>query len=86
MLSKYSKHLNDSQSDLPYLSKKMKIKKFHKPACNLYNKKKYLVHIKTLKQALNHGLTLKRVPRVIEFNQKAWLKLQTDINKILSTF
>lgn len=75
MLSKYSKHLNDSQSDLLYLSKRIKIKKIYKPVCNLYNKKKYLVHIKTLKQALNHGLTLKRVPRVIEFNQKAWLKL-----------
>lgn len=75
MLSKYSKHLNDSQSDLLYLSERIKIKKIHKPVCNLYNKKKYLVHIKTLKQALNHGLTLKRVPRVIEFNQKAWLKL-----------
>ena len=27
--------------------------------CNLYNKKKYVVHINSLKQALNHGLKLK---------------------------
>ena len=28
--------------------------------CNLYNKKKYVVHINSLKQALNHGLKLKK--------------------------
>ena len=48
--------------------------------CNLHNKKKYVVHIKSLKQALNHGLKLKRVHRIIEFNQKAWLKPYIDMN------
>ena len=48
--------------------------------CNLHNKKKYLVHIKSLKQALNHGLILKRVRRIIEFSQKAWLKPYIDMN------
>ena len=33
-----------------------------------------------LKQALNHGLVLKRVRRVIQFNQKAWLKPYIDMN------
>ena len=64
---KYPKELHDLHSDLPFLPKKMKIDK-----CK---KKKYVVHIKSLKQALNHGLKLKRVHRVIEFNQNAWLKL-----------
>ena len=44
------------------------------------NKKKYIVHIKSLKQALNHGLNLKRVHRIIEFSQKAWLKSYIDTN------
>ena len=35
---------------------------------------------KNLKQALNHGLILKRVHRVIQFNQKAWLKPYIDMN------
>ena len=48
--------------------------------CDLHNKKKYVVHIKSLKQALNHGLKLKRVHRIIEFNQKAWLKPYIDMN------
>ena len=48
--------------------------------CDLHNKKKYVVHIKSLKQALNHGLKLKRVHRIIEFNKKAWLKPYIDRN------
>ena len=58
----------------------MKIDKCEKLVCKLLNKKKYIVHIKSLKQALNHGLKLKRVHRIIEFNQKAWLKPYTDMN------
>ena len=38
------------------------------------------MHIKSLKQALNHGLKLKKIHRVIEFNQKAWLKPYVDID------
>ena len=48
--------------------------------CNLINKKKYVVHIKSLKQALNHGLKLKKIHRIIEFNQEAWLKPYIDMN------
>ena len=53
---KYPKNLHDLHSDLPFLSKRMKINKCKKLVCNLQNKKKYVVHIKSLKQALNHGL------------------------------
>ena len=58
----------------------MKIDKCKKLVCNLQNKKKYVVHIKSLKQALNDGLKLKKIHRVIEFNQKAWLKPYIDMN------
>ena len=34
----------------------------------------------TLKQVLNHGLILKKVHKVIQLNQKAWLKPYVDIN------
>ena len=53
---KYSKKLHDLQSDLPFLPERMEINKCKKLVCNLYNKKKYVVHVNTLKQALNHGL------------------------------
>ena len=43
-------------------------------------KKNYVVHIMVLKQALNHGLILKKAYKVIQFNQKAWLKPYIDMN------
>ena len=55
---KYPRKLHDLHSDLPFLPKRMKIDKCKKLVCNLRNKKKYVVHIKSLKQALNHGLRL----------------------------
>ena len=77
---KYPKKLHDLHSDLPFSPERMKIDKCRKLVCNLYNKKKYVVHIRSLKQALNHGLILKKVHRVIEFNQEAWLKPYIDMN------
>ena len=53
---KYRKKLHDSHSDLPFLPKRMKINKCKKLVCNLPNKKKYVVHMKSLKQPLNHRL------------------------------
>ena len=58
----------------------MEINKCKKLVCNLYDKKKYVVHISSLKQALNHGLKLKKIHRIIEFNQEAWLKSYIDMN------
>ena len=77
---KYPKKLHDLHSDLPFLPKRIKIDKCKKLVCDLHNKKKYVVHIKSLKQELNHGLKLKRVHRIIEFSQKAWLKPYNDMN------
>ena len=77
---KYPRKLHDLHSDLPFLPKRMKIDKCKKLVCNLRNKKKYVVHIRSLKQALNHGLKLKKVHRIIEFNQEAWLKNYIDMN------
>ena len=58
----------------------MEINKCNKLVCNIYDKKKYVTHINSLKQALNHGLKLKKIHRVIEFNQKEWLKPYIDMN------
>ena len=75
---KYPRKLHDLHSDLLFLPKK--IDKCKKLVCNLRNKKKYVVHIRSLKQALNHGLKLKKVHRIVEFNQEAWLKPYIDMN------
>ena len=55
---KYPRKLHDLRSDLLFFSKRTD--KCKKLVCNLCNKKKYFVHIRSLKQALNHGLKLKK--------------------------
>ena len=77
---KYPRRLHDLYNDFPFLPKRMKIDKCKKLVCNLRNKKKYVVLIRSLKQALNYGLKLKRVHRTIEFIQEAWLKPYIDMN------
>ena len=46
--------------DLPFLPERNKTKKCNKLVCNMYDKENYVVHIRALKQALNHGLILKK--------------------------
>ena len=58
----------------------MKIEKVEKILANLHDKTKYVIQIRNLKQSLNHGLVLKKVQRVIIFNQNASLKPYTDMN------
>ena len=69
------KELHSSHRDLPLLP----IKK-DKLIATLDDKESYVVHIQALKQALSHGLELKKVHRVISFRQEAWLKPYIDKN------
>ena len=68
------KKLHKLHNDLPILLERKKTKKIENLVTNLYEKNKYVIHIKNLKQVLNHGLILKKVHGVIKFNQKDWLK------------
>ena len=52
----------------------MKIGKVEKLVANLHDKTEYVIHTINLKQALNHGLVLKKVHKMISINQNAWLK------------
>ena len=76
----YPKKSFEVHNDLPFLPERMKLEKVEKLATNLHGKTEYAIHIRNLKQALNHGLILKNVHRVIRFNQKAWLKPYIDIS------
>ena len=46
----------------------MKIKNFEKLVANISIETEYVIHIRNLKQALNHGLVLKIVQRVTKCN------------------
>ena len=76
----YQKNLHKLHSGLPFLPERKKIRKCNKLVCTVQDKENYVVDIRALKQVLNHGLKLKKVHRVIQFNQKAWLKPYIDMN------
>ena len=57
-----------------------KVNKVEKLICDIEDKRKYVIHIRALKQALNNGLRLKKVHRISQFEQKAWLKTYIDMN------
>ena len=58
----------------------MKIEKVEKLIRKLHDKKEYIIHIKDLKQALNHRLAFEKLLRITKFNQKACLKSDIDVN------
>ena len=78
----YPKKLFSSHKELPFLLERRKLEKVEKLVCSIEDKEKYVIHIRALalKQALNNGLKLKNVHRVIKFQQKAWLKSYIDMN------
>ena len=81
----YPRELHNSHNDLPFMCERMEINGVEKLVPNLYGKKNYVIHIRALDQALTHGLILKRINRVIEFNQSAWMKPYIDFNTQLRT-
>ena len=92
---KYPRELHDLHNDLPFMCEKIRVKGpavagaspsgVEKLVPNLHDKKKYVIHVKALKQALDHGLVLERIHRVIQFKQSAWMKGYIDFNTRLRT-
>ena len=74
------KELQKEHINLLFLPERMKIDKCEKHECNLYDNKNYFIDIRALKQALGHGLILKKVYWVTKSNQEAWLNPYTDMN------
>ena len=76
----YLKELFNFYKDLPFLTERKKVNKCEKFICSIEDKEEYTVHIIALKQALNHGLILKKVHSIIKFNKRVWLKPYVDMN------
>ena len=76
----YLENLHELHNDLLFSPDRMKIEKVKKLVANLHDKTECVMHTRNLKQALNYGLVLKNVHRVIKFNQNAWLKPYIDMN------
>ena len=80
----HSEKLFNLHQDLPFLAERKKVNKVEKLVCSIEEKEKYVIHIRLLKHALNHGLVLKNVHRVIRLNQEDWLlKAYNNMNNKL---
>ena len=82
---RYPRELHDYHNDQPFMCEHMVINGAEKLIPNLYYKKRYVIHIRVLQQALKHGLVLENVSRAIEFKQSAWMKEYIDFHTKLRT-
>ena len=81
----YWRELHDYHNDLPFMCEKMKVGGVEKLVPDLCYKMKYVIQIKALAKAIEHGLVLEHIHRVIEFKQSAWMKEYIDFNTRLRT-
>ena len=69
----YLENLQEIYNYLQFLPERMKIEKVEKLVANLHDKTEYIIHIRNLKQALNHH-------KMLKFDQNACLKPYIDMN------
>ena len=69
----YLENLQEIHNYLQFLPERMKIEKVEKLVANLHDKTEYIIHIRNLKQALNHH-------KMLKFDQNACLKPYIDMN------
>ena len=82
---KYPRELHNLHNDIAFMYDKMNINGVEKLIPNLYDKKKYIIHIRALKQVIDHGLILEKIHRCIRLRQSAWMKEYIDFNTRLRT-
>lgn len=79
----YPENLHDLHNDYPFCAENKLVpnsKTSKKLLLTFDSKKNYVIHYRMLKLALKHGLILKKVHRVLQFKQCAWLKSYIELN------
>lgn len=78
----YPESIHDAHQDLLFCAEHRAPpgSKQKKLMTTLYDKQNYIIHYRPLKQALNNGLVLKKIHKVLQFDQKPWLKPFINFN------
>lgn len=81
----YPIDIHDAHNDLPFCAKNQlppqgKTKKL---ITDLNNKSNYIIHYRTLQQCKEYGLEIKKIHKILQFNQAPWLKSYIDLNTSL---
>ena len=66
----YPKELYNFDKDLPFVRERKKVENVGKLICSIEGKEKYVIQIRALRQALNHGLKLKKIHRQLSLSNK----------------
>ena len=73
---KYPCELHNEHEDLPFLPEH----RDGKLTTTLYEKRNNVAHYTILAQALDHGLSLRKIHRALQFQQKPWLRPYIEMN------
>lgn len=78
----YPQSLHDSHKEYPFCpeTKPPPHGKQNKLLLTLYDKECYIIHLRNLKQCLQHGVVCKKIRRILSFDQSPWLKKYIDLN------
>ncbi|KAJ4449536.1 hypothetical protein ANN_00937 [Periplaneta americana] len=78
----YPNHLFEKRRDLPFCAEFAKPPggKHKKLMTTLHSKQHYVAHYKLFQQAVDNGLQIVKIHRVIKFKQSYWLKQYIDLN------
>ncbi|KYN30140.1 hypothetical protein ALC57_00402 [Trachymyrmex cornetzi] len=85
----YPQRLHDRHTDLPFCPMRDKppgkredklLATLYDKQPTLYDKQRYVIHYRNLRQCTRHGLRVTKIPRVLQFAQFAWLRDYIELN------